>query len=339
MRKLYRLFLYCGFFLFLGCDSQHAVQQSFDDYKSDLSRSRWFDLPPLKALVQPLPLPSLNDRRSELTQFDISVLDFLSLQQCSIGSVVGYKNSILGKVMPDSQRLLYELNLIHAIDTCQIDSDSLRAELLSIRHVKQKELTRAFANSLWAGEESEAFFSLSNGIISMSPHESSFLPLQSAFSYLQRVQTNLNTIPQLSSAELEGHFQTIYQSEYAGRLLQTLRLISSNLNQISNALQMIEANEAFCGKPILFLKQQFKRHYIEKLQPYMARINRVAFNVLPVLNALREQTQPLSSDFNRFLQQWSMIGDGSVWGGYQMASKRHALEWNRLFNQCQLSYK
>jgi hypothetical protein len=337
--KLYKKCVFvCALFLF-GCGNQNSVQHSFDEYKKSLNRSVWFDSQPSSEKIQLIPLPPLRERKIELTEFDISILDFLSLQQCRIGSLVGQRNSILGKVMPDSQRFLYELNLIQAIDHCQIESDTLRSELFSIRDVKKAELVNAFANSLWAGKESGAFFSLSNGVISMSPDQSSFLSLQHSLSYLLNIVENLERVPQLKSEALEGHFQIIYESEYAGKLLQTLSLVTENLNLISTSLEEINTDDTFCDKPILFLKQQFKVHYIEKIQPYIARINAVAFNVLPVLDELRNKTQPLPVAFNRFLGQWSMTEKNSVWVKYQTASKRHALAWNTLFNECELTYK
>ncbi|MFT2110732.1 DUF3080 family protein [Marinomonas sp. 2405UD68-3] len=335
--QILNIIFYSSFVLLFGCSAQNAVESSLESYINDLNRSVWVDIRIKEPSLDLLPIPSVRDRRFELAQFDIGILDFLSLQQCDVGAVVGHKNSILGKVMPDSQRLLYELNLIRAIDSCHIESDSLRSELFAARNVKKSELIKAFSNSLWAGRESSAFFSLSNGLISMSPDRSSFTLLQNSLNYLAGLMSNLHHVPKVSSNSLEGHFQNIYESEYAGKLLLTLLMLTKKLNDVSEGLESIHVSGEFCDKPIQFLKQQFKAHYLNKIQPYMARVNSVAFRVLPVINQFKAQTQPLTGSFNDFLAQWSMTSSSSKWKAYQEASKRHALSWNGLFQKCSVT--
>ncbi len=328
--------LYFCFALLLGCDDRNAAELAFENYINDLNRSTWVHVTSKETSFDLLSIPSPRSRRSELTQFDIGIIDFLSLQQCDIGAIVGHKNSILGKVMPDSQRLLYELDIIRAIDECSIESDALRAELSLVRDIKKTELTKAFSNSFWAGKESGAFFSLSNGLISMSPDESAFTSLQDSLAYLVGLMNNLQNVPKISSESLEGHFQQIYESEYAGKLLLTLVMLTRKLDEVSDALESIRPTNDFCSGPMKFLRQQFKAHYVDKIQPYMARVNAVAFRILPKINLIQDNTQPLTNEFNDFLSQWSMAAASSNWVAYQSASKRHALIWSALFQKCSI---
>ena len=107
-----------------GCDTRFKPDAVLSQYVSDLNRSQLISIS-VPAILMPNGLPALRDRQTPLSTFDIGLLDFLSLQRCDVGIVAGRKNSILGKVMPDSQRFLYELDIIRAIESCYISDKEL----------------------------------------------------------------------------------------------------------------------------------------------------------------------------------------------------------------------
>ena len=89
------LLLFCVVLLGVtGCDSRFKAEVTLTKYVMDLSRSQFFSLS-APAPVMPMGLPSLRDRQQPLTQFDIGLLDFLSLQQCVVGAVAGRVNRLV----------------------------------------------------------------------------------------------------------------------------------------------------------------------------------------------------------------------------------------------------
>lgn len=333
--------LLCGvaLILLIGCESRPPLEQKLRDYVDALNRSDVIAVTMPSNLWSVLPFPERRERQASLSEFDIGLIDFLSVQDCDLGRIIGEKNSILGKVMPVSQRFLYEIALIRAIDDCSFTNETLQQEMFQVRKVKFEELPIAFSNSFWSGAESERFFSFSNGYISFSPERSGYNELRESLLYFRQLRERLDQVPKLESSNFEGHYQAIYESEYAGKLLLTIQLMTNYLNAVTEQIRQIDTNASFCGEPSRFLKQQFTVHYVDVLQPYMARVYRVAFDVLTQLDVLIRLTPNMSPTLREFLAQWSLDALDSPWSNYQKASRTHAQAWSQLFASCRMNIR
>jgi hypothetical protein len=317
-----------------GCDTRFQAEDVLSQYTAGLNRSQFVSVSS-PAIVMPASLPSSRHRQQSLTQFDIGLLDYLSLQQCNVGVVAGRKNSILGKVMPDSQRFLYELDIIRAIESCDIQSDTLADELRHIAQQKRLELPMAFGNALFNGAESEAFFSLSNGFLPLNYSTAQQQELMNALNRLVVIGDSLDRLPIVDASVFEGDLKILMDSEYAGRLLYTITRLTDYLDRVTHTIDGLD--QPICGAPMGYFKQQFESHYVESVQPYMGRINRSAYQVLPLLNTLFELSAPLSNEMRVFSQQFSLTAADSRWQRYQQASQGHARQWSALFGRCAMS--
>ncbi|ETX10466.1 hypothetical protein MUS1_14620 [Marinomonas ushuaiensis DSM 15871] len=319
-----------------GCDTRFKAEAVLSQYVMDLNRSQFFviDSP---AIIMPISLPALRDRQQKLSNFDIGLLEFLSLQQCDVGIVAGKKNSILGKVMPDSQRFLYELDIIRAIESCDIDDDALASELQLVAEKKRIELPIAFGNAIFNGEESKEFFSISNGFFPLNDTTENQQELISALNRLVDIGERLADLPNINGQVFENDLRVLMNSEYAGKLLYSLAQLTNYLSLVSG--QVGTLNKEVCGAPMTYLKQQFDVHYVEKIQPYMGRLNSSAYQVLPLLNRLGELSSSFSVDMRRFLKQFSLRDEHSEWLRYQRASQMHAKQWSALFKSCSVSLR
>ena len=318
-----------------GCDTRFKPEAVLLEYVTDLNRSQSLSISS-SAMVMPLNLPALRDRQKALSTFDIGLLDFLSLQYCDVGVVAGKKNSILGKVMPDSQRFLYELDIIRAIESCDITDASLAKELGLMAQQKRFELPVAFGNALFNGAEGKAFFSLSNGFLPLDYSSADQQALLSALHRLLDIGKNLSDLPKVDADVFEGDLKTLMDSEYAGKLLYTLAQVTRYLASVSN--EVSELDSTSCGPSMTYLKRQFEANYINIIQPYMGRINHSAYQVLPLLNQLTELSAPLSSDMLAFLNQFSLTESSSEWRRYQQTSQSHAKNWSPLCGLFSISH-
>lgn len=320
-------------FVVTGCDTRFKAEDVLAQYVIDLNRSKYLTLA-TPDISLPNSLPSKRYRQNSLSLFDIGMLDFLSLQQCDVGHVVGQKNSILGKVMPNSQRFLYELEIIKAIESCEIKDSDLSRKLSTVVNQKRQELPIAFANALFDSSEGEVFFSLSNGFLPMNYSALNDHELLGALDRFLDMGKALQSIPTINGNVFENDLKTLMNSEYAGRLLYTLTRITQYLNQVSKALVVI--NSDVCGTPLNYLRQQFKQHYVEVIQPYMGRIHTSAYKVLSRLNELIE-TGNFSKKFREYLEIFIMDSDLGIWKQYQLASQQHAKAWTRVFEACSVN--
>ena len=324
-------------FIVSGCDAGDKEEAVLSQYVADLNRSHFFSAVS-PTIVMPNTLPAKRNRQQDLSEFDIGLLDFLSLQQCDVGFLAGKKNSILGKVMPSSQRFLYELDIIRAIESCDIKDSELLQSLRQTAQQKRAELPVAFANAIFNGEEGAAFFSLSNGFFLLDHSTEKDQALLSALNRLVSIGDKLSHVPVIDSHIFEQDLKTLMDSEYAGRLLYSLVRVTAYLETVSAEVNRLSNVESVCEKPMVFFKQQFEHHYVDVVQPYMGRINRSAYRVLPLLNQLFKQSEPLTDEMAHFVKQFSLTGNQSVWSRYQQASQKHALEWSQLFKRCSISF-
>ncbi|SBS27914.1 hypothetical protein MSP8887_00962 [Marinomonas spartinae] len=324
------------FLMLVGCDTRYKPEQVLSDYATSLSRSAYLDVS-VPNPVMPKLYPSVQARTMVLTHFDVSLLDFLSLQHCNLGLLVGERNSVLGRVMLSSQRFLYEVKITRALETCPIENQSLAEKLAPIAQQKHKELPQAFINAVFNGDEAKSFFSFSNGFVPMGYTAANYQSLQSALGDILVIGQHVLELPHIDSNAFEQDLKTMADSEYGGKLLYSVLQITRYLNAVSESIESLPSS--VCGPPVTFLKQQFEHHYVKLIQPYMARLNASAYPVLSQLHQLAMVGAPLPTALANYLEQFSLQDKHSVWGRYQAASRRHAMAWSRLFQRCGVSLK
>lgn len=327
----------------LGCQLTTDASDVLASYVKDLNRYEGLSISAPAKRFPEYGLPSYRMKQQVLATFDLGLIDFLSLQHCELALLVGNKNSVLGRVMPNSQRFLYEVRVIKALNECEIESATLRSKLQFAAGIKREELNKAYANALFNSKETDVFYSFSNGYLPFSESESGFHELRASLSLLAQLGKMIDKGLSANEIALSGvlsdfeqHFKVTHDSEYAGRLLMSLLLLTDYLNAISGSLSLLVADDDFCRGPMVFLRQKFKVHYVEKLQPYMARVNQSAYDVLASMTKIRLASAEPSQALGQFLQQFSMGDDKAIWRPYQQSVKVHAYEWNRLLRACHL---
>ena len=99
-------------------------------------------------------LPGRRERRLEVGDYRIGLLDALNLQECRLGELVVQRNTLLGRVMVPSRRLVYELEVLEAADVCLPELDDRRSvELGELMDRKRAELPRHVWNAVWEKSE------------------------------------------------------------------------------------------------------------------------------------------------------------------------------------------
>ncbi|MEC8429519.1 MAG: DUF3080 family protein, partial [Pseudomonadota bacterium] len=98
----------------VSCGRQTHLESGFDEYAARLSRALDADVPVYQTVAGlPLDAPKI-----EIPRVKISLLEFLSLFGCELQHTIGERNSSLGRVAADSQRLLNTLKLVRQAPDC-----------------------------------------------------------------------------------------------------------------------------------------------------------------------------------------------------------------------------
>ena len=82
----------------------------------------------------------------------------------------------------------------------------------------------------------------------------------------------------------------------------------------------------------------FRKHYVARVQPYLARVHRQAREWLVLVNRLASaQEGQMTPAFAAYFEaQLSMEAKEAIWSRYQRALARHTEAWQTVLAQCGL---
>lgn len=133
----------------MGCD---ANQTNGERYLERLAAV--LDVEVEAAEIRALPgFPAASSLRIERATRKINWLEYLEVNRCDLGALVGARNSGLGRTQTPSQRWLYESQLVAGLLACEGATPKLR----SVATQRRGELGIAAFNVLFAGPEWHAF--------------------------------------------------------------------------------------------------------------------------------------------------------------------------------------
>ncbi|MCV6590872.1 MAG: DUF3080 domain-containing protein [Marinobacterium sp.] len=333
--------------LLAGC-SPPAGQALLEDYLYRLGNASQTDIDQdLNTLPPVMAYPPRRQRLAPVTELREGLLDTLNLGACNLLPLVAERNSSLGRVMPVSQTLMYELRFYSRLHDCRlrpeiISNNELHEQLEEIFRVKQRNLSAVVWNAIYNSKEMEAAFAL--GATPLSPDEQSTLTpvLQS----LQRL-AQLNTLsrqappwqPPAYLASLESDYEVLHRNHFGAQWLSSIRLLTETLQRAAQALETRLNGRALCpqGRPTpqaKILHNVFQKYYAGQVQPYMATIHRSGAQWLQqheqLLAALIER-QRLASYEAAVLSR-----EGALWQSYIRARDRHTQAWQTQLRQCGL---
>ena len=144
---------FIGFVLLItitGCHQTNVISH-FKDYQLRLARILETQ-PPEPVDINRITLPAKKQLLTTLPALSVSMREFYGLEGCAIKPIIAKRNTSVGKLQSQSQRLLYELELLRALEFCQkiIDNNPLIASVL---HAKRTQLTANWRNLITQVDE------------------------------------------------------------------------------------------------------------------------------------------------------------------------------------------
>lgn len=288
-------------------------------------------------------LPSVRERRFDIPNFSVSLLDFLSLYGCELQVLVAERNSILGRYASPMIKLDYDLKFIaeakRCINSISTSDDELKNKLTTAILFKQKYLPKVMWNALWADKELPSWVGYASGLYPLSAPD--VVSEQTLEKVNEEVQQTLKS-ESGDLKQLKRLFPMWLASQEAGQLLQSLHFMTKQLH-LGTAL----IDQRLERKPMCYqqsptpkskqLEQFFFNIYIGHMQPYIAQLHQRGEVVLPFLYALATITDAPSEEFSTYRQNvLSPTTEKGLWQSYVNAVSRHTQAWQRLLDQCGL---
>lgn len=224
--------------LLLSACGQDAATALTAAYLTRLQAATGQSAPPL----EPPPLhryPARRDRALPLAETRVGLIEFFGYYDCELFGLVNERNSILGKVMPGSQRLLYELRFLDSAERCLAQQRQAGAEqgaldkLAVIISDKRAHLPAVRWNALFDSEEMQKAMSLA--VSPLAPEAATpFTESLAVIDFFTALSRPDAAIP--DSATLEAQYEILQRHQYGGRLVQALALATLTLEQAAALL-------------------------------------------------------------------------------------------------------
>lgn len=292
--------------------------------------------------------PSHRDRVLAVTEQRLGARDFFQLYQCDIFRLVNERNSLLGKVMPVSQRLLYEVNFLRSAEICygKLKAEAKEGFLDTFEEImerKRADLPKIFWNATFDSPEMQKAFSLA--VEPWDPvNQAAYLDSLGTIEYFRQVANELSSPTLvLDSGVLENHYFNLQRHRFGGALFQAIGLLTETFDGVAGALEQAMAGPPICpGKRPsakgALLQTIFNGHYMERIQPQLSLVHRYGKRWLTAINELIDsqevQRPPAFEDYRA--KMLALDSEVALWGRFRQAVARHTQAWRALLGQCGL---
>lgn len=290
------------------------------------------------------PLPRRRNRVLEMPAVELGMLDFLSLFGCELQVVAGERASVLGRVMQPANRLRYEVRFIETAGDClpDIDDEDLREEVAQAVVFKRQALPVAVWNATWGIEEVESLFTRTEGLYSLEPDPA----VTNLAADLEALNTMLAPLLEGdigTSLEDLGRIHQQWQAHHApGQLILSARMLITRLDDASDVIEARLEDRPLCldGKPNNqsdIVQSMFFSVFIERVQPYLARVRRGRDDIIRPLAELAEQQHAVMPEaFENWYERYLSFDGDSLWAELDASQQRHIELWQKQLEQCGL---
>lgn len=327
-----------------GCDPAPP-----DAYVQRLSDALELPQPSLSA---PTAWPRPRLRQAPVPEEKGDMLDFLALQRCGLGAVLGARNGPLGRVMDGPERLRYELRFREGAERCLTvleGEDRARLEALLARK------RESWPAVLWNGTVGSAawarLYAAGGEDWDPPPAIAGAAALEALEPFRARMKalgpSPLGASPEaLAAAEdpadWHGPWEALTQQRYPGVALHHLQRFTHALEGAAMLLEQRERQRPLCpqGRPTpraRHVNAVFLRYYGKGLQPAMAELERGLRPWLETTGKLWAQLQggaPLAA--RPALRGFLDPRAPGPWQAYLAARDRHTIQWQGVLGACQL---
>ncbi len=319
-----------GIVVVLVCGCSADFESRLDAYEAAVAKVAG---PAMGASVglDPTP-PRRRHVRQPVDAPTIGVFDLLSIQGCRLGELAGYRNSQMGRVMPATRRLSYELEVLTAGQRCLPElEDTRRQRLQALLDEKRSELDRHVWNALWTTPELEALLAPTHAPLARRALGEAAGPLVRV---RRQLESGLGT-PE-DAEEVESALAALRGTEPLGLPLRRLDRLARTLTQVAERVGGY--GQRGCEPDEVRLASLFRTVYLQALQPDIATLDRNVAPVLDVLEALYQRSRgelpldPAVVDYHERVA--SPTSTEGVWSRYREAMRIHAQAWAPTLRAC-----
>jgi len=335
-----------------GC-SESTPEKMMQTYAQRLGNALDQPVAYSAATLQPLPIqPPRRQRLLQVTEIREGLFDVLNLRHCNLLPLVAQRNSSLGRVMPPSQQLIYELQFLQAIAECEehlielqtTDSnlDEVLLQIKEIHRIKRDNLPAVIWNSLYTAPEMEKQFAVNQpplpvnnaGILAtIEPSLLMFVRIS------HQIRADAESIDPIVIKALEQDYERLYRSDFGAQWLKSILHLTLLLDAAADAIETRLERLPVCynNRPnpqAEILRNVFTRFYAQEIQGYLATVHQQGIRWLELQQRIMEPLPMPETTSPYYLLVVSTDSPDSLWQTYTSARDRHTSAWQQLLSQC-----
>ena len=335
--KLRGLLMAVAIFGLVSCGRQTHLESGFDEYAARLSRTLEADVPVYQAIAGiPLDAPKI-----EIPRVKISLLEFLSLFGCELQYTIGERNSSLGCVATDSQRLLNTLKLLRQAPDCieRLGRDGREEDAGMLKELvlqKRLQLPALIYNATLAGPEFREFWS--QAIPEDYPNNTNSEVVDALEKLNGLVERWMGGELRADGVEFEQVLGQLRQGD-GGALIRAMAISRYELERAGSIVEARLARRTVClignSSPMSrTFERVVSKYFVGSVQVRQAVINRRQFELFLAIEGLEKA---LSEVLPAAYRRWVLARNALV-EDYRNAPRAHVAQIKQVLQQCGSSF-
>lgn len=304
--------LFVAVSLLSSCKAEPAIESELNEYLQRLDNTLTTDKP-----TAPFPSRSTYPAKAiSIASSKITVLDFLRLFGCELQYTIGQRNSQLGKVATDSQRLINTIRFLRHAPQCitqldQANKTQLANKLRAASALKQTQIAALIYNATLAGPEFTEMWQ------AQIPTDYPTRTNTSIASALEKLTITISAWLQgdygAGDLEFENTLKTIRAGD-AGALYEAFKLSKHQFALANDLLNASQKRQSLCplGRPnrqSKTLETVVQKFFVQKIQTRQAQLNQRYQLLMPPIVAIEQALEP---DLPYDYQEWRDLRDESL---------------------------
>lgn len=318
-----------------SCGLADPATRAADDYLARVQRVMRSPAPP------PLDVPSIPrwPRHRALAvpvpEIHIDLADFIGLHRCDAGRLVGLRNGPLGRVMPASERLTYEIDLVVLLEHCRVLRSIPDHPIHDWIKQKRSALPLMFWNAVMAGPEMRAAWSATQAPNPPdAAHYHSDREAIAALHALAELRAALGRVPLAPlKLDLTATLDALRRARFAG-LLRAAALQERALRRVRAALLGGDPPCPF-GRPTprgRILETVLFEVYGDRFQPWLSATRRDLAELRGVFAGLARITEEEQTE--AFRAWYAAVFEDGVGARFEARISDHTSAWREVLSEC-----
>lgn len=314
-----------------SCSQKPYLQTTLDEYSQRTAHILEASWPETEQIINTANTqPVSTSGHSETSNTFIKLNEFYQLPDCGIKPIIAERNTTMGKIQAPSQRYLYDIRLLQALEQCQVNhTGATKEQLSSLIQQKRQDAQQSWLVLLRRSPELTA--AIWNTRVHFEADEEHRHGIQNWLTLSQLSPDSDLTNISSNSVKLETSLEQIEKFKTPAKIKNDILLITHHLPPITDFIAS-ETRQLACEshpgdkQKVEYLRNVFNLFFIQKIQVHITKVNAWYYQIEPILSQLPLTEGSAEGWLNR-----------EAHAAFLTQIRAHVAVWQDLFERCNMS--